>query len=189
MISSLNTKKWSYFLDGGDYDFQDGKLLLTTGNPSDSAARLYSNWRFPGNFDMQVDFQQGENWNFPPASHLDNAALGVVVDNHIYHIVHIMRSDQEGGTRVIMLAWNDLPDVYYHTEKATQAVSGSLRLIRVGGLLIYLYDDGNGWIELDRVNLPTAPAQAYLDIQSVNVSQVFSTFFSNFKINSGWTIP
>ena len=89
-------------------------------------------------------------------------------------------------TNKVIAAWSDLENV--HGEKPVTALSGKLRLIRIDGSLIYLYDVGDGWVELGKVELPVSPARVYMGIQSVYHSQVFSTYFDNFMINSGRTI-
>ncbi len=183
----LDSSKWSFDNgNGGKVNFQDGKLIISTDSQYNSQARISSAWKFPGDFDIQVDFQNGEGWIPPETEHTDVAVLGVEVDGNLYHITRLNRTKYDYN-QSIMMAWSSLENM--SKEKSVTALTGKFRLIRTGGSLIYLYDVGDGWVELGMVTLPVSPAQVYMGIQSVYHSQIFSTHFDNFTINSGQTIP
>jgi hypothetical protein len=172
---------------GGKLSIQDGKLLISSFDQYNSGARIYSAWAFPGDFDIQVDFQNGEGWVPPEIEHTDMAVLGVEVGNETYHVGRLMNTKYDiDYNRNVMMLGESLGNIY--EEKSVNALSGKLRLIRIDDSLIYLYDVGDGWVELGRGKLPVSPARVYIGIQSVYHSQVFSTYFDNFLINSGRTI-
>lgn len=182
----LDSSKWSFNNgNGGKVNFQDSKLFISTDSQYNSQARIYSVWKFPGDFDIQVDFQNGDGWILPETEHTDAAVLGVEVDGNLYHITRLNRTKYDYN-QSIMMAWNSLENI--SKAKSVTALTGKFRLIRTGSSLIYLYDVDDGWMELGMVTLPVSPAQVYMGIQSVYHSQVFSTYFDNFMINSGRTI-
>lgn len=181
----LDWRRWSFDdSGGGTVKFNDGKLIISTSDQDNSGPRIYSVWKFSGDFDIQVDFQDGGNWNFPETSHTDSAVLGIEIDGDLYHLSRLIRS-KDAQSKNVMLAWSSLETI--SKERPVPSVAGKLRLIRTGGSLIYLYDIGDGWVELGSVTLPVSPARVYMGIQSVYHSQVFSTYFDNFTINSGQT--
>jgi hypothetical protein len=177
----IDAKKWNAQGDGAGAIRQDGKLILSVSNQAaTSNAAVNSTWAFNGDFDVQVDFQIGEGWKAPAHDHLDGAALGVNIDGHTYHITRLISSNQD-----LFFSWSDLGSLT--ANAATTVTSGRYRLVRSGTTLILLYDVGSGWQELTRVDVPADPAQVYLDNASVGAAQAFTTYFSNFKINSGLT--
>jgi len=46
---------------------------------------------------------------------------------------------------------------------------------------------GDGWQELESTAVSNGPAQIYLGNGSVNAGQAFTTYFDDFKVNSGLT--
>jgi hypothetical protein len=183
--SSLDWNKWTFDdYNGGKLNFQDGRLLLSTNEQKNSQARIYSAWKFPRDFDIQVDFEDGGDWRIPDAEHLDSAVLGIEVGEHQYHISRLMQPKYYADS-VVMFAWGNIENI--QKDKPITASVGRLRLIRTGGSLIYLFDVGEGWVELGAVAATEGPARVYMGIQSVDCSQVFKTYFDNFVINSGQT--
>jgi hypothetical protein len=179
--TTLDSSKWSQGINGGGTVGQDGRLILSVAaTPANSSAAVNSIWAFTEDFDVQVDFQIGPGWGTPAQEHLDGAALGVNINGHTYHITRLKSGNQD-----LFFTWSDLGSLTRNWP--TTVLSGKYRLVRTGTNLVILYDSGSGWQELDSVTVPTAPAQVYLLIGSVNASQAFTTYFDNFKINSGLT--
>ncbi|MFH0777408.1 MAG: hypothetical protein V2A71_02135, partial [Candidatus Eisenbacteria bacterium] len=72
-------------------------------------------------------------------------------------------------------------------EMPNSALTGKYRLVRAGRTLFLLYDLGDGWREFKNVTVPLSPATVYMGNGSINASQAFSSYFDNFRINSGLT--
>ena len=85
----------------------------------------------------------------------------------------------------LFFAWSNQGTLV--NSMATTATSGKYRLVRTGGVLALLYDGGEGWKELESVAVPAGQAQVYLGMGDVYAGQAFTTYFDNFKINSGLT--
>ncbi len=179
--SVLDATKWEPQNNGSGTAGQDGRLILSVGStPANSGAMVTSTWAFPGDFDVQVDFQIGEGWSTPATEHLDGATMGVAINGQNYHITRLRSSNQD-----LFFAWSNQGTLTRNWP--TTVLSGKYRLVRVGANLFLLYDSGAGWQELESVTVPLGPAQIYLGNNSVNASQAFTTYFDNFKINSGLT--
>jgi len=179
--TTLDPGKWSPQISGGGSASQNGRLILSVANnPANSTVAVNSNWNFTGDFDVQVDFQIGPGWSQPAQEHLDGATLGVNIEGHTYHITRLRSGNQD-----LFFAWSDLGTLTRNWP--TTVVSGKYRLVRTGTDLVLLYDSGSGWQQLDSVTVPADPAQVYLMNGSVNAAQAFTTYFGNFKINSGLT--
>jgi mannan endo-1,4-beta-mannosidase len=179
----LNTAKWQVQVDGGGNVNQDGRLIFSTFDSSAfSTAGVSSTWSLSGDFDIQVDYEIGAGWRVPSNDHLDGAVLGVSIAGADYHLTHILSINQDG-----IYAWSGGASSLTGNTPST-AASGKYRLVRKGTDLTMFYDEGNGWQEVDHVNVPSDKATVYLRITSVNASQAFTTYFDNFKVNSGTVI-
>jgi hypothetical protein len=178
---TLDATKWMEDIAGGSIIKQDGRLVLSTdGKQVFSSARVFSNWEFPGDFDIQVDFQIGEGWARPTKEHLDGAILGVNIAGNSYHITRL-RTDSEDD----LFVWGS--ETYISGKTPSATLAGKYRLIRTGNYLDILYKTDAGWMILANTTVPTNPAQVYLGNGSINASQAFTTYFDNFQINSGLT--
>ncbi|HTX90278.1 MAG TPA: endo-1,4-beta-xylanase [Anaerolineales bacterium] len=179
--TTLDPGKWSPQINGGGTVKQDGRLILSVANaPANSTVMVNSTWAFTGDFDVQVDFQIGPGWGAPTREHLDGAMLGVAIAGQTYHITRLRSGNQDA-----FFAWSNQGTLTRNWP--TTALSGKYRLVRTGTNLVLLYDSGSGWQELDSAAVPAGPAQVYLGNGSVNAAQAFTTYFDNFRINSGLT--
>lgn len=177
----LDPGRWSPQINGGGTIRQDGRLILSVeSTPVNSNVAVQSTWTFTGDFDVQVDFQIGTGWSTPAQDHLDGAMLGVNINGQTYHITRLRSGNQD-----VFFAWSNQGTLTRNWP--TTVVSGKYRLVRTGTNLVLLYDSGSGWQELESVSVPASPAQVYLGNGSVNAAQAFTTYFDNFKINSGLT--
>ena len=182
----LDVSKWKPDNSGGGVVKQDGRLIVSTNSkPAFSSARVQSVWEFTGDFDFQVDFQIGEGWSRPAKDHLDGATLGVLIAGQSYHITRIRR-DYQGSNNDVLFAWSSA-GFLITKEIPSNVLSGKYRLVRAGTTLTLLYDIGSGWQELTNGTVPLGPAKAYLGNGSINASHAFTTYFDNFRINSGVT--
>jgi hypothetical protein len=179
--TTLDTHKWSPQVNGGGTVSQDGRLIVSTASsPANTTVMVNSNWAFSGDFDIQVDFEIGAGWSMPSKEHLDGATLGVAINGQTYHITRLRSTNQD-----LFFAWSNQGTLTRNWP--TTVTSGKYRLVRTGTNLVLLYDDGSGWQELESVAVPNSPANVYLGNGSVNAAQTFTTYFDNFKINSGLT--
>ncbi|RPH69184.1 hypothetical protein EHM76_07265, partial [bacterium] len=188
--TALDQKKWMMLLNwehvgnAGERIKQDERLRMTvTDTTPDSLAYLQSRWGFEADFDIQIDFQMGEGWDYPENGHLDSAVLGVIIDEHTYHLTRL-RGNRNEGSENSFWAWSDryssLPPA-----RATDAAAGRYRLIRKGTSLDFLYDTGAGWKSAGFMNVPSSFAQVYFGNASISASLQFTTYFDNFVINAG----
>ena len=178
----LDTYKWRIESVGNGTISQNDRLIATTSATSAySTARVVSVWNFIGDFDVQADFQIGAGWGRPGYDHLDGVNFGAIINGQQYLISRLFR---DYGSEVF-LAWssNGTPGA----ETPTTALSGKLRVARMGTTLSFLFDTGAGWETLTSMTVPSSPAQAYMGNGSINASQAFTTYIDNFYINSGQT--
>jgi hypothetical protein len=177
----LDPAKWQTNLAGGATVTQDGRLVFSTSSSEAySSGTAVSAWYFPGDFDVQVDFQIGEGWASPATEHLDGAVFGLNIAGQSYLITRLRSS---GEDKVFSLNSADA----LSGEMATIAVTGRYRLIRSGTTLAILFDVGTGWQKIFSHTVATDPTQVYLGNGSINASQAFTTYFDNFRVNSGLT--
>jgi hypothetical protein len=177
----LDQKKWKPDISGGASVIQNDRLILSTdGKQPYSSAGVRSSWEFPGDFDVQVDFQLGEGWASPAREHLDGAYLSANIAGQNYRITRLRSRDSD-----TLFSWSSTGVLV--DSLPSDAKSGQLRLVRVGQTLTLLYDVGKGWQVLARATVPSDPAQIAIGNASVNASMAFTTSFEHFKINSGLT--
>jgi hypothetical protein len=178
---TLDLKKWRTDLFGGAAVTQDKRLIVSTDSRSAfSKGSVSSQWNFPGDFDVQVDFEIGEGWKSPIKEHLDGAFFEADIGGKSYWVTRL-----RSGAEDKVFTMNTADQIT--GEMATPAVTGRYRLMRVGRTLIILFDVGNGWQKIASKTVTADPAQIVLGNGSINASQAFTTYFDNFRINSGLT--
>jgi hypothetical protein len=179
--TTLDGSKWFPDPTGGAAVAQDEKLVLSTGEKeAQSSASVKSYWSFPGDFDVQVDFQIGEGWRSPAQEHVDGAYLAAFIDGQDYRITRLRSSGEDK-----LFSWSSTGALT--RDWSTNALAGKYRLVRTGTNLTLLFDIGEGWKELASTSVPEGAALIILGSASVNASMAFTTYFDNFKINSGLT--
>ncbi len=180
----LDETKWRSVGFGGTVN-ENGRLILTTSSEAPStSAKIQSKWQLRGDFDIQVDFQIDDSWTQAVTDHLDGAYFGLNIDGQSYHITRLRRT--AGSNADAFFTWST--DGKLSGEKNTTTVVGKYRIVRSGTNLSFQYDEGAGWMELAAVTVPDDPATIYLGNGTVNESQVFTTYFKDFLINSGTAI-
>jgi hypothetical protein len=179
--SVLDPAKWRSDLAGNATIRQDGRVIISTDSREPfSAGNVLPAWEFPGDFDVQVDFQIGEGWANPVEGHLDGAVFGVSIDGQRYWITRLM----SGGGETLF-SMNSIDN--NSGEMVSPALAGKYRLIRQGPRLYILFDVGAGWQRITSSTVPAGPAQVYFGNGSIDASQAFTTYFDNFQINAGLT--
>ena len=179
----LDMNKWQPIVSDGASLRQGGRLILATdGSQASAGASVASTWQLPADFDVQVEFQLGENWAAPQHDHVDGAYLSVEIGGQNYRVTRLGLPGPAGQ----FMAWysNGAPTKVINTD----ALAGKYRLTRTGTTLALFFDVGNGWQELDHITVPAGPAQVVMGSGSVNASQAFTTYFDNFRVNSGMPI-
>ena len=176
--SGMNT--WVY---GGGTLSQDGRLAASTGTELTSSAHAQGNWVFPGDFDVEVEFEIGPGWGQPASGHLGGATFGVMIDGELYQETRIRRVD--GDDKFMTWSSDSDPAVDPEEALATGVLTGRYRLLREGTRLIFLFDIGDGWVKLGEATVPAEPAIIYMGVGSNDVSHPFTTYFDNFVINAG----
>jgi len=160
----------------------DGALtLFTDGTQPSAGASIASKWLFTGDFDMQVDWQLGDDYAAPQHDHVDAAFLAVgAVSPDRYWITRIGLPGDVGQFMAFSEASGQIGE-----PVETQARAGKFRITRAGGLLTFYYDVGNGWQQLQSVMLPVEPLQIRMGMASISASLSFTTHFDNFRVNFG----
>jgi hypothetical protein len=178
---TLDGSKWTISSGGGATITQDDRLIVTTASqPALSGAQVSSTWVFPGDFDVQVDFQLGEGWASPAHDHLDGAYLDATIDGQDYRITRLRSSNEDK-----FLSWSSTGAL--SNDAINAALAGKYRLVRSATTLYLLFDIGEGWQELASTTVPAEPARINLGNGSINAALGFTSYFDHFQINSGIT--
>jgi hypothetical protein len=153
---------------------QSGQLILS---PSASgpytSARVHSQARLIGDFDVQVDYQTGAGMDVAvDASQSLNLALGVYWDEA--RAISLGWTRQSGGTGVF--AYASLPELVPNNSLYTpsSALAGALRIARTG-MTIHYYERPSGtvtWNELGTMTVPATPVHVTLSAYHNNIARV-----------------
>jgi arabinogalactan endo-1,4-beta-galactosidase len=178
---------------------QDGALQLSTpGLATVESARVLTQARLTGDFDIQVDYLRIAGFATAPVSPPGNIAqlrlsLGLWWDDARY--IQFARMRHAGGDVINVLSSvpgypsDTLPQVDATTD------SGKLRIIRTGTRLRFLHSTGGTFVEVAAMDAPATPVFAYLDTVNVPVARALNVRFDNFLVNAGandditWTPP
>ena len=180
--SELDKSKWLPDISAGASLAQDGSLTLSTdGTQATAGASIASRWVFTGDFDLQVDWQLGDNWSPPKQDHVDAAFLAVGMGHpQLYWITRLGLPGDAGQFMAFNEGTGQIGQPVF-----TKARAGKFRITRSGATLTLFYDVGKGWQQLQSVTVPTGPAQIRMGMASVNASLAFTTHFEDFRVNSG----
>jgi hypothetical protein len=124
----------------------------------------------------------GTGWSPPSGDHLDGATFSAYIAGQSYHLTRIRCSGGDDNLFVWSSDGNMDPE-----EAMAPAMEGRYRLLRDGTTLYLLYDDGDGWIKIGQADVGSGDVMIYFGNVSVDAGQSFTTYFNNFKINSGLT--
>jgi hypothetical protein len=181
--NALDLTKWQPSAYGGASIKVDERAILSaSSSQASSSAMIASTWTLPGDFDVQIDFDIREGWKSPESGHLDGAAFGVKIGGVDYHATRLRSADED-----VIFAWSSDGSLSKRTEMDMKQTFGSMKIVRDGPLLTFLYDIGGGWTELANIKVSETDAQVYFMNGSVDALTGFNTYFDNFKINSGAT--
>ena len=178
---------------------QDGTLVLSTpGLAPVESARILTQARLTGDFDIQVDYQRVAGFASPPSSADGNFAqlrlsLGLWWDDARY--IQFARMRHPAGDALNVFSSvpgypsNSLPWV------DTTSDSGTLRIVRTSTRLRFLHSAGGAFVEVAAMDAPATPVFAYVDTANVPVARALTVRFDNFIVNTGanddiaWTPP
>ena len=168
---------------------QAGQLILApTASGSYASARVHSQARLVGDFDVQVDYQTGAGMDLAvDAGQSLNLTLGVYWDEA--RAVSLGWTRQPGGTGVF--AYASLPEIAPNNSLYTpsNALAGALRIAR-SGTTIHYYERSSGtitWNELGTMTVPATPVHVTLSAYHVNIARAFTGYFDNLQLNAGST--
>lgn len=170
---------------------QSGALKLsTTGAQSFAEAKVMTQSRLIGDFDIQVDYRRIGGFDAaPPLNSSGNPQLSVQLGLSWDAARYISFSRQRNphgdalATFSSLTAGGPQPSI-----AAPAASSGTLRMVRRGSTLTMLHRVGEAaWTETGQVSTPTTPVFAYLSVANINEPRALEASFSNFKVNAGKT--
>jgi hypothetical protein len=162
---------------GGSISQDDGLIVFSNDDASNSCAGMKSLWYFKNNFDVQIDFSVGN--------------LGII--------------DQGGGITGARLAilnqcsidWGAGSDTYYYYASCndssdarivyTTSHSGKLRLVRENNTFIFLYYKEFVWKELLTRELILSNPVIFIGNDRWNGAPSITTYYHHFHINHGAT--
>jgi arabinogalactan endo-1,4-beta-galactosidase len=167
---------------------QSGQLVLAPdASGAYSSARVHSQARLVGDFDVQVDYQLGAGLDTPVTSgqQLD-VTLGIYWDEA--RAIFLGWTRQSGGAGIFVYA--SLPELApnnsLYVPDAAQA--GTLRIVRSGTTFHYYQrPSGSGtWNDIGTMNgAPATPVHVTLSAYHVNVARAFTASFDNFQVTAG----
>ena len=170
---------------------QDGELTLSpSGSATYTIARLLSQARLVGDFDIQVDYRLGAGFNDPVTGSGDpafNVTLGLTWDDP--HIINLSRTHNSRGDGVS--AYASLPELaqnnYLFSSASAQA--GTLRMVRATDQLRYLHRPlgSTDWTAVGEMNVPATPVNVTLTAYNVDIARGFTAYLDNLKLNAGMT--
>jgi len=150
-----------------------------------TSARVHTQARLIGDFDLQVDYRLGGGLQAPvteAGAHLD-VTLGLYWDEA--HFNSVARTRNPGGDGVFAYAAS--PSNYFYLPADAQA--GTLRVVRSADQARF-YHRASGsaaWIGIGTMNVPTTPVVVTLGASSIGVARSFSASFDNLKLSAGTT--
>jgi hypothetical protein len=148
----LNRLLWDPYTQGDvGLSANSGLRIQTDGSQSFSTARIFTLYRFAGDFDVQVDFAPGSGWNDPIVAagsnpHLAVASLSVYSDQD--RQIQIFRNRIPSSDGFSFFTTLDLGGLPQSKFVASSAANGSLRATSSSGTFNLLYSEGSGWKEL-----------------------------------------
>ncbi len=198
--SSLDACKWEEMSYEGEASQSGALRLSTTGVGTFGSARVLSQARLVGDFDIQVGYRRVTGFETAPVAATGgfaqlNVALGLWWDES--RIIQFSRSRHSSGDSLAVYA--SLPELAGGPVPPwvdASAEAGTLRVVRKGSLIRFLHaSDGSSWTDLGAIDGPSAPVFAYLATSNVGVARALVARFDDFVVNDGasddvsWTQP
>lgn len=166
---------------------QSGQLVLAPdASGTYSSARLHSQARLTGDFDLQVDYQLGTGTGAAvPSGASLNATLGIYWDEA--RAVWFGWQRNSGGTGIFVYA--SLPELVPNNSLyvPNSDAAGTLRIMRSGTTIHYYQrPSGSGaWNDIGMMTVPATAVHATLSAYHVNVASAFTATFDNFQLAGG----
>ncbi|TWO72397.1 DUF1583 domain-containing protein [Caenimonas sedimenti] len=192
--NALDWCKWEDVSTSGTVR-QNGELILTSQPaPSFGSARVLTQYRLTGDFDMQVDYRRVAGFDAalapsgPTVFDQLNVALGLHWNESRF--IQFSRSKTSGGEQVSVYSSLPAHAGQNGTPADASGSTGSLRLVRTGTRLAYLHGTSGNWTPVGQLEVPSTPVSAYLAATTVvsgTSGPSISAAFDNFKVNSGAT--
>jgi len=184
----LDYGRWDTQAQGGGTIQVDGKLHLSTGTDAKfSEAKVYTHYRFTGDFDVQADCELSLNWDERVeqggGAHL-SASMGVWANDPDNAWVGLSRNRAGGSSFVYSFMPGQAGLV---GGERTGVRFATLRIVRRGERISFAYDLGDGWLELGAIARLAQPVHICFSAHSVGVPRAVSAEFSNYCINTGAT--
>lgn len=181
----LDWCRWEDFSQqGGIVTQADALLLSTNGANQFSSARTLSQARFAGDFDVEVRYRRVSGFSPPPAGD-GIVALGMGLFWDQARLVQLQRLLARGEDSLAV--YSSLPQ---HAGASMPRIpsgdaSGTLRLVRTGTTLKFLYATGTAWQQLGAIAVPATPVHLYLFTLNNVEPRTAVAAFNDFRVNSG----
>nr|MBL8455797.1 glycosyl hydrolase 53 family protein [Zoogloeaceae bacterium] len=186
---ALDWCRWEALEQAGSVT-QDGRLILaTTGAGRFGQARVLSQYRLIGDFDVQVDYVRGDGFGAPLVTSGGGfAQLNVAIGLHWNETRFIQFSRTKTSVGEGVSVYSSLPE---HSGTGiysdVRAEEGGLRLVREGSRLSFRHRDGGRWVEVGALVVPATPVSVFLAIAHVDQARGISAHFDDFKLLRGAT--
>ena len=186
---TLSRSKWADISQYGSVGVAGDLAATTSGSQTFSRAALLTQYRFLGDFDIQVTYRIGGGWSAPidsaPIGLHTEIALGMYLDDSRY--IQIARGKNSGGDGINV--YTNIPGQETHNAVwvPTSALTGVHRISRTGSTVTVRYYAGSSWHDLDVIPAFAAPVRVYLSAASVGLARTFTGYFDDFRVNAGAT--
>lgn len=194
----LDSCRWEEAGYQGSMSQSEELLLATSGAEPFGNARVMTQARFVGDFDIQVDYRRLAGFDgtlpAPPATFAQlNVALGLWWDESRF--VQFSRSRNSGGDSLVVYGTTSTVGDQRVDWMPAAGESGTLRIVRTGSRITFLHAQGAAWNTLGSIDVPTTPVFAFLSVNNVAVARALRVALDNFTVNAGatddvaWTQP
>ncbi len=195
--TSVDACRWEDVSHGGLVAQQDALALTTPGASAYENARLMSQSRLVGDFDIQVHYQRTAGFAAAPASPPNgfaqlSVALGLWWDDGRY--MQLTRLRHSSGD--VVNAYSSLPGGATSIPWLDQVGdAGTLRIVRTGTRVTFLHATSGDFVALGSLDIPASPVFVYLDVSNIDVARGVQARFDEFVVNHGanddvvWTQP
>ena len=184
--TAFDACRWDDASHIGTVAQSDALVLSTPGTSTYSSARVLTQARLVGDFDIQVAWRRVSGFAPPPVpSGGDFAqlrvAFGLWWDEARY--LEFARMSTHAGEG--LSAFSSIPGSAAPLWQNSSAESGTMRLVRSGGRVRLLHSTGGAFAELGTIEVPATPVFVYLETANVNVARALSARFDDFVVNAG----
>lgn len=171
---------------------QSGELALTpSGSQSYTAARILSQARLVGDFDIQVDYRLGTGFNDSLSGDGGPGFYSTLAvawdDSRTINFSRTHNSFLGDGAYV----YSSLPGSVWTSSlfSASNAQAGTLRMVRAAGQLNFFHRplDSVAWTSVGAMSVPATPVSVMLSASNSGITRGFTSYFRNFRLNTGQT--